>query len=459
MRFNPFKRKKNKRSSRRSNTKRNVNRKKRNERAKIGLSDKVKSIHGKPDTNLLLIVSVLIVAGLLMVASASFYYGFVQHEDTFYYPKRQILWIVIGIVAAYIVYLIPLERVKKASPFLLFGGILFLLYILPEALFGSTFKDPETGDLIATGIQMPLVEALNGAPRWINFGITYLQPSEFVKIALIIYISAWLVKDDVQKHEQSLGDHIQNVVMPFMLLLGSVSVLILLQRDFDTTVVMALAVLAVYYVSGTQFLHSIGSFIILGFSSLVGVFALFLEGYRRARVESWFNIFLHGEPKINANGISDALDGAFQVWNGLIGVGSGGVSGTGFTESVVKQGYLQEAAYTDSIFVVIGEEFGFIGTVFVIVIFVTFASIGFNIAKNSPDKFNGLLAIGITSLIVFQALLNIAAVLVLIPFGGMPLPFFTYGGSVTIATMVGVGLLLNVSRENNRTVSQKRSRR
>lgn len=409
----------------------------------------LKRIHGSPDTNLLMITAVLVIAGLLMVASASFYYGFVEQNDTFYYPKRQILWIIIGVIAAYVVYLLPLDKIKKAGPFLLFGGVLLLLYILPEALFGNTFYASD-GSIVTTGIQMPLVEALNGAPRWINLGITYIQPSEFVKIALIIYMSAWLVKDEVQSHEQNLVDHIQKVVIPFLFILGSVSLLILLQRDFDTTVVMALAVLAVYYVSGTQFLHSIGSLVILAFSSVVGVFALLLEGYRRARVDSWLNIFLYGKPKINENGISDALDGAFQVWNGLIGVGSGGVSGSGFTESVIKQGYLQEAAYTDSIFVVIGEEFGFIGTIFVILVFIAFASIGFNIAKNSKDKFNALLAIGITSLIVFQALLNIAAVLVVIPFGGMPLPFFTYGGSVTIATLLGVGLLLNVSKENSK---------
>src|SRR5690606_10097319 len=123
----------------------------------------------------------------------------------------------------------------------------------------------------------------------------------------------------------------------------------------------------------------------------------------------------------------DQLQGAFQVWNGLVGYGSGGIFGNGYAESVIKQGYLQEAAYTDSIFAIIGDEFGFVGSLFIILAFLLIASIGFKIATEAKTKFNALLAVGMTTLIVLQALLNIAAVLVIIPFGGMPLPFFTYG--------------------------------
>ncbi len=399
-------------------------------------------LHGVPNLNIITIAFLFCIGGLLMIFSASAYYAYSDPfiQDTFFYFKRQLIWIIAGSILGYIFFLIPLETIKKITPMLLGIGALLLLYILPEALFGATTTEGET-----SGLQMPLVEALNGAPRWINLQVFNLQPSEFVKFAFILYIASWLTKRDIEKYSKDIEIHFKKVVLPFLILLGAISMMILLQRDFDTTVVLVLSILTVYFVSGTSAVHTLGSISILASSFIFGIFALFLEGYRRARVETFFHIFQHGP-----NSAPEIIqEGGFQVFNGLVGLASGWIIGNGYGESVIKQGYLQQAAYTDSIFSVIGEEFGFLGTILVTIGFLYFASVGLNIAKNANSRFGALVAVGMTSLIVIQGFLNIAAVAVLIPFGGMPLPFFTYGGSSTIMTLIGVGVLLNVSKQQN----------
>ncbi len=402
-------------------------------------------LHGKPNLPLIAIVSILLVLGILMIYSASYYYGESRFSDPFHFVKNQIIYIILGLIIGYFVYITPINLLRKASPLLLAICFLVLLYMLPEALFGETYIDAN-GNTVSSGAQMPLVIALNGATRWIDLYVFNLQPSEVAKFAFAIYMAGWVTKErnTTSKNASKLSDHITNVILPFLVLLGVMSMLILLQRDFDTTVLLVLTILIIYYISGTDFLHTIGSVIILVSTFLFGLVALLLESYRRQRVETFLHIFRYGTPAQD-----DQLQGAFQVWNGLVGYGSGGIFGNGYAESVIKQGYLQEAAYTDSIFAIIGDEFGFVGSLFIILAFLLIASIGFKIATEAKTKFNALLAVGMTTLIVLQALLNIAAVLVIIPFGGMPLPFFTYGGTNIIMNLVIVAVLLNISKENN----------
>lgn len=444
------------------------------EREKRKRSNRIKAfieLNDVPNLQIIALVVLFLVGGLLMIFSASAYYagtgqniesqiqteessdltfldenteedGIINYEagDAFFFFKRQIIWIILGTAIGYIFYITPLERLKKASPILLGVGVLMLIYIIPEALFGRTLPDGTT-----SGLQMPFVEALNGAPRWINLQFTNFQPSEYVKFMFILYIATWLVKKDTEENDTDVQTHFNNVMIPFLTLLGAISVMILMQRDFDTTVIMVLAIMVVYFLSGTSRVHTLGTLAILSSSFIFGVFALMLEGYRKSRVTTFFHIFQNGP-----NSASEVIrDGGFQVFNGLVGLASGFLFGKGYGESVIKQGYLQEAAYTDSIFSVIGEEFGLFGTLIVTIGFLYFASLGLHVALNAKTKFGALIAAGMTSLIVIQGFLNIAAVAVIIPFGGMPLPFFTYGGSSTIMTLIGVGVILNVSRRQN----------
>lgn len=396
-------------------------------------------LFGTPNWGLIVIVGVLIVAGLLMNYSASAILAFSRFDDSFYFFKRQIIWIIIGIFVALCCYFVPLKWVRRYSVLVLIVGILLLIYMLPEALFGKTDPSGST-----SGLQMPFVVTKNGATRWISFEIFEFQPSELVKIGFIVYLSAWLSRKlEKPKAISALEFHFKSTFLPFLLLLGGISLLVLLQRDFDSTVVLVLTVLTIYYVSDSDRIHTIGSVIILAFSFIFGTLALFLEDYRRSRISSFFTLLITGKP-------ADAPGADFQVWNGLIGLGSGFLFGRGYNESRIKQGFLQEAAYTDSIIVVVGEEFGLFGIIIVVLGFLYLGSIGIAIAAKCKDKFTALMAIGLTSWIIIQAFLNIGANLAIIPFGGMALPFFTYGGSGILMAAISVGLLLNISKENNR---------
>lgn len=394
---------------------------------------------GKPHWNLIVIITLLLIGGLLMNYSASAILSFNRFEDSFYYFKRQIIWVVLGIGVALICYVVPLKYLRKYSVVVLITGIILLLYMLPEALFGKTEADGST-----SGLQMPFVVTRNGATRWMNFEILEFQPSELVKIGFILYLSAWLSRKLVKPKEVSaLTFHLKSTFIPFLLLLGFVSSLVLLQRDFDSTIVLVLTVMVVYYISDSDRIHTLGSGIILAFAGIFGSIAAVIEPYRRARISSWITLFTTGRP-------ADAAGDDFQVWNGLIGLGSGFLFGRGYNESRIKQGFLQEAAYTDSIIVVIGEEFGLFGIIMIVLAFLYFGSIGLGIASKCKDKFTALLAIGLTSWIVIQAFLNIGGSLAIIPFGGMALPFFTYGGSGILMASISIGLLLNIHKENSR---------
>lgn len=407
------------------------------------------------DIPLILVVAFMLVFGLIMIFSASAILAYTQYGDTFYYFKRQIIWIIIGGVFALLAFKIPINSLKKSSTLLLVGCLILMAYMLPEALSPST----EIGKVI----EMPFVSTKNGATRWIDFTLFDVQPAELVKIALIIFAARWFsLGDDLKsKIEKTLTQFRENpfiyslgyfflTFLPFIIL-GLISIMILAQKDLDTIVIIVLTFISIFFAAGTNKKHTIVTILFLISSIFVGIGAMMAESYRQSRLNAFLQILLKGEPSEVSK-----LGDSFQVWNGLIAIGSGGIFGLGYNESRQKLFFLQEAAYTDSIFAVIAEEFGLIGSFVVILCFLFFASRGLNIAKNASTKFSSLLAIGLTSWIVIQAFLNIAANLSIIPFGGMPLPFFTYGGSNTITVLVAVGLLLNISREQKGSSGEAR---
>lgn len=427
-------RKPNKKKKKQKKTKNRGRKKKRTVLTFDLLGNISEAFKGKPDNTLISLVGFLCLSGLLMIYSASAIaaYNDPNIGDSFFYFNRQIIWIFLGVTVAATIYIMPLNFLRGLSPIILSIGILLLLIMVPEAVFG---------------VDMPFVITRNGATRWIDLIITDIQPAELVKFGAIAYVSAWLTRKnlpDKPKNMSAARYHFNYTFLPFFLLLGFISALILAQRDLDTVIILALSIMAVYYVSGQDRLHSIGTLLIMAVGAIAGAFALFFESYRRDRVLSFFTLFRDGRPTNE-----ELLSSSFQVWNGLIGFGSGWLFGRGFGESRIKQGFLQEAAYTDSIFVVIGEEFGLIGAIAVIISFLLLAAIGYSIATKAQKPFHMLLVTGMTTWIIVQAFLNIAANVALIPFGGMPLPFFSYGGSSMITIMMAIGVLLNVSRINN----------
>ncbi|MBL8014695.1 MAG: cell division protein FtsW [Candidatus Doudnabacteria bacterium] len=359
------------------------------------------------------------VFGSMMVYSASAVRAYEKGVSPFHYFGLQLLWFLLAAIAGYAAYKIPLKLLPKASIAVMVVTIALLALVL---VIG---KD------------------LNGARRWIDLGPFDLQPSEIAKLAFVIYLSAWLAKarPHIKDFQEMVKHHLQYDLLPFVMLMVIVCSLIILQPDLDTAVIIAITSLTVYFVSGKDNLHTIGSLFIVLASGVVGIFAALRAQYRLDRVNTYLEFLRTGK-------VQDIWDTGSQVWNTLIAIGSGGLWGLGFTNSRQKFSYLQDAAFTDSIFSIIGEEFGLVGSVLVILGFLFFMSFGIDIARKATDKFQALLAVGVTTWITLQAFLNIGANLAIIPFGGIPLPFLSYGGSNTIMIMIGVGLLLNISRQS-----------
>jgi cell division protein FtsW len=339
-----------------------------------------------------------------------------EGQSPFHYLAFQTLWIVMGLAVAYIASKVPLPLISRSSVVVMVISIVLLVAVL---IVG---------------------QEINGAKRWINLGGFDFQPSEVAKLGFIIYLAAWLsrARPTVKNFQEAIKKHFYEDLFPFMLLLGMICVLIVLQPDLDTAVIIALTAMTVYFVSGKDALHSLGTIFIVVTVALVGVFAAVAAPYRLSRVQTYLEFWVTGD-------IAEKRGEGFQVWNCLIAVGSGGAFGLGYGQSRQKFSYLQNASFTDSIYCVTAEEFGLFGSVGVVIAFLYFMSLGVGIAQKTDDKFSALLAIGITTWITIQAFLNIGANLALIPFGGIPLPFISYGGSSTLVVMAGVGLLLNVA--------------
>jgi cell division protein FtsW len=268
----------------------------------------------------------------------------------------------------------------------------------------------------------------NGAHRWVYLGFMQFQPSEFAKLSLILYLAVWF---------ENKGTEVRNLftsTIPFVLILALVGGLVIKEPDMGTTVILALIAGSIYFVAGARMTH------VLGMAAIVVAMAWYLiksAPYRMAR----FMVFL--------NPGADSGGQGYHVNQALLAIGSGGILGLGFGKSRQKFNYLPESA-TDSIFAVVAEELGIIGAGMIVILFTMYAIRGFKIAKESPDIFARLVAVGITVWIVGQSLINIMAILSLMPLTGVPLPFISYGGSSIIMLMFASGILLNISKHTQK---------
>jgi cell division protein FtsW len=336
--------------------------------------------------------------------------------NTNYYLFHQLLFgFLPAIVLGFAAYKISLKWLKK------WASLAFILNI--AAMIAVFF--PGIG--ITAG----------GAARWINMGSFTLQPAEFLKITAILYLSAWIASKLSEgpasdwKSVTKKGYHnIIYIFVPFIILLGLVFVILYLQRDASTMGIISLTLLALYFSAKTPLWHTL--LVLVSGTSIL----LFLIKFEPYRLDRWLT-FLH--PDI------DPLGKGFQLRQSLISLGSGGVFGRGLGMSIQKFGFLPQAI-SDSIFAIIGEEFGIIGCVILIAAFITFFWLGIRIAKNSNDKFSKMAAVGIVFWITLQAFINMAAAAGIFPIAGIPLPFFSYGGSHLVVELIGVGLLLNISK-------------
>lgn len=356
----------------------------------------------------LAVVLVLCLFGLLMLYDASVVVASRLYDDKFRFVTQQLLFLGIGIAAMLVTSRIDYHLWQRLAPLLLLGGLVLLIAVFVPGLG---------------------YEAL-GARRWLKLGSSSLtlQPSYLLCFAIIAYLASWLGGTRTDKWSLKGG------YLPFGILMGSiVMVVAFLQRDLGSALILAFTSLAMFFLAGGP-LWQIVMTMVMGMVGIAGV--IVVEPYRMARITAFLNRS------------DDALGSSYHINQALIALGSGGLLGLGIGQSRQKYSYLPEVQ-TDSIFAIIGEELGYIGATGVVLAFIYLMWRGFKIAMAAPDSFGKLLVGGIVSLIGVQVFVNLFAITAIIPLTGIPLPFFSSGGTSLIVLLASVGIILNVSKQAN----------
>ena len=375
-----------------------------------------------PDKFILYFSILMTVFGAIMIFDASVYKANESFADPFHFLKLQLVWIVIGLIIGLFLYIYDYRKLQRLS---LLGMIVSVITLILVLILG---------------------EDINGSKRWFSFGpLPPLQPAEFAKIAVILYLSSWMSSNKYfsDKTKVELKGSFLKSLVSFGAIVGVIALLIMLEPDLGTTMIIGTTSFIMYFIAKEGPDHAKLTFmsLLVLFIPLVIIAAL-LEPYRIGRVSTYLHLLTTGE-------ISDPRGDGYQMQQILIGIGSGGFLGKGFGQSRQRFGYLVEnTAFTDSIFAVILEELGFLGGTILVAAWTIFLWRGFKIGLNAPDKQGRLLAIGITVWLTLQALLNMGANVGLIPLTGIPAPFLSYGGSSTIVTLAGIGILLNISKHS-----------
>lgn len=372
------------------------------------------------DYVLALAVFILMAFGLIMMynINPALSQKLLGRVDSGYYFRGQLINIVVAVVAWAVAINIYYQRWRKWALPMLVAALLALVLLMVPALSFSK----------------------NGATRWLSLGPLSFQPAELLKLSLIIYLAAWFERR--QSELRSFWDG----VVPFVVMLGITSIVVVIfQRDMGTMMVLALAALGMFYVAGIRLYH-LGLIIAAG--AMAGWLAIITFPHRMSRLATFL------DPT------KDSTGGGYHISQALIAIGSGGLFGLGLGKSIQIYGYLPEAS-NDSIFAIIGEEFGLIGAVIIIGLFGIIIYRGIEIARTAPDIFGRLVATGITLIILFQSFINIAAMLSLLPLTGIPLPFISYGGSSLVIMLFATGILFNISRYtvNEEAYADSRQRR
>ncbi|MEA3450209.1 MAG: putative lipid II flippase FtsW [Patescibacteria group bacterium] len=361
-----------------------------------------KGMHA-PDFLLLITIFLLLIFGLIFLSSASSVFSYVKFGDAYHFFKNQVINLILGIVVFWFFIQIDYREWRKyAFGFLIFSVFLLILVFIPG-----------------------LSAAWGKSRSWIDiFGFS-LQPSEFVKLSFLLYLSAWLEarKEELSEVEAGIG--------PFVAVLGVIALFMIMQPDVGTLSIVTITALIVYYIGGGKIKHIIAIV-------LIGIVAFGFMVQVRPYQLNRFKCMM--DPQFDPQGV------CYQVNQSLIAVGSGGIFGRGIGDSRQKFMYLPEVS-GDSIYAIIAEESGLIMSVILVLLFIFLFFRGYMIAKKAPDDFGRILAIGIVSWISVQAIINIGGVINLMPMTGVPLPFISYGGSAILSVMAASGILVNISRQ------------
>jgi cell division protein FtsW len=365
------------------------------------MKDNIQLRKGQPDFFIMIISLMLMGIGLVMIYSSSQVTAYLNYNDSAYFLKRQIVWAVVGTVLMILTMNIRFQAYKKLIPF-----ILLILFVMMALVLTNLGVDR------------------NGAQRWLNLGLVTIQPSEFVKIGLIIYLAF------IYSKKQEYINNFSRGLVPPLVVVAIFFILTLMQRDLGTGVSIIIFTMIMIFCSGAQLRHIVG----LGL-----LFSVISFMFARTQPYRWERILSYRDPW------SDPLGSGYQLIQSLYAIGNGGVSGNGFGHSVQKYLYLPEA-HTDFIFSITAEELGFLGVIFILTLYLLLILRGIKVANRCPDAFGNLLGLGIVAMIGIQSLINLCVVSGVLPVTGIALPFMSYGGSSLLLTMISIGILLNISR-------------
>ena len=368
----------------------------------------------KPDYKFLGIFGAIVLIGLAVLASASAVEGVERFDDGYYFLKHQLInGVLPGIILFLIFSKIDYHLIKKVAPIALGITVFFLVLVLIPGI-GVSF---------------------GGARRWINvFGLFNFQPSELIKISFLVYLASWLSakKDDIKKNK--------DIFITFIFLLGVVSMLLLMEPDLGTLSVIIAFSFVMYFIAGGKLSH-IGIF--LSIMAIGLMLMILIEPYRFDR----FSVFLH--PELDPKGIG------YHVNQAMMAVGSGGILGLGYGHSRQKYNFLPEVT-SDSIFAIMAEELGLIVVMGIIFLFLNWLLRGINIARSAHDDFGKLLGAGIVAWIGYQTLAHIGANIALVPLTGVPMPFFSYGGTALASLFAAIGIMVNISKNGRGQANSRR---
>lgn len=352
--------------------------------------------------NLFTVSVILICIGIVMIYSVSSIYAWEKYKDGFFFLKRHISFLAIGILLTFLVMSVDYRKFRRiAKPLLILSLVLLVLVLIPG-----------------------IGREVSGARRWFRFKFISFQPSELASMGIIIYIA------DFISRKGNIINQLLRGFLPSILVLGLCALLILMQPDLGTTLAIGIVVFIMLFVAGIKVSYLLS---IMLMSLPVLYLMIFSIPYRRMRILAFLNPW------------SDPKGSGFQIIQSQIALGSGGIFGTGLGHSRQKLFYLP-AAHTDFIFSIIGEELGLLGTLGIIILFMLFIQQGLKIIKNAADKFGYFLALGLVLMISLKAIINISVSCGVLPTKGLPLPFISYGGSSFIFDMVSVGILINIAR-------------
>jgi cell division protein FtsW len=366
--------------------------------------DVLRREHHQPDFAILIAVVALAAIGILMVYSSSALRAYISRDDTLAIVGPQILWGAIGLLVMAVTIRLDYRLLRLVSLPGYLGALVLLVMV-----FVPAFN-----------------VVVGGSARWLVVGpLPAIHPAEVAKLALIIYLAHWLA------NRGPLVGRFRSGTVPFLLIALPMIGLVFLEPDLGTTFVITATAFGLFFVAGA----SLWQFAAMGVLGGFGVLLLGLRGYQADRIRTFLDPW------------ADPLGAGFHTIQGLLALGLGGIFGTGLGESKLAGGLYLPNAWNDFIFAIIGEEFGFVGAAIVIALFLVLAYAGFRTARRAPDTFGALLAAGITIWLCFQAFVNIAVVVALLPVTGITLPFVSAGGTSLVVSFAAVGLLLSISRE------------